>query len=91
MAPELTLKRGMSKDFGLWRWFTEVMKTDQRSLRGQATIVMLDGNQQEQIKFKLTDCLPIKLRAPALNSADGGIAIEEMALVYSAIDVEFPS
>jgi len=88
---QLTLKRGMSKDFGLWRWFNEVMKTDKRGLRGQATIVMLDANKQEQIKFKLKDCLPIKLRAPALSAAEGGIAIEEMQLVYAAMDVEFPS
>ncbi len=88
---QLTLKRGMSKDFGLWRWFTEVMKTERRGLRGQATIIMLDANQQEQIKFKLKDCLPIKLRVPALNAKEGGIAIEEMQLMYAAMDVEFPS
>ena len=88
---QLTLKRGMSKDFGLWRWFTEVMKTEQRGLRGQATVSMLDANQQEQIKFKLKDCLPIKLRVPSLNAKEGGIAIEEMQLVYAAMDVEFPS
>jgi phage tail-like protein len=88
---ELTLKRGMSKDFGLWRWFTELMKTDRRGLRGQATIVMLDGQKQEQIKFKLKDCLPIKLRAPALNAGEGGLAIEEMQLVYAAMEVEFPA
>lgn len=88
---ELTLKRGMSQDFGLWRWFTELMKTDRRGLRGQATIVMLDGNKQEQLTFKLKDCLPIKLRAPALNAAEGGLAIEEMQLVYAALEVEFPT
>jgi hypothetical protein len=50
---------------------------------------MLDANRQQQIKFKLKDCLPIKLRAPALNAKEGGIAIEEMQLVYAAIDFEF--
>jgi phage tail-like protein len=79
----------MSKDFGLWRWFNEILKTDQRGLRGQVTVVMLDANRQQQIKFKLKDCLPIKLRAPALNAKEGGIAIEEMQLVYAAIDFEF--
>ncbi|MBM0740393.1 phage tail protein [Phormidium sp. CLA17] len=88
---QLTLKRGMSKDFGLWRWFTEVMKTKQRGLRGQATIVMLDGAQQKQITFKLKDCLPIKLRVPALNAKEGGIAIEELQLVYAAMEVDFDS
>lgn len=88
---QLTLKRGMSQDFGLWRWFTEVMKSDRRGLRGQATVVMLDANRQAQLTFKLKDCLPIKLRAPALNAAEGGVAIEEMQLVYAALDVEFPT
>lgn len=88
---QLTLKRGMSKDFGLWRWFTEVMKTDQRGLRGQGLVVMLDGAQQKQITFKLKDCLPIKLRVPTLNAKESGIAIEEMQLVYAAMEVDFDS
>lgn len=88
---QLTLKRGMSLDFGLWRWFNKMMQPDQRSLRGQATVVMLDANRQEQLTFKLKDCLPVKLRAPALNAEEGGIAIEEMQLVYAAMDVEFPA
>jgi len=83
---QLTLKRGMSKDFGLWRWFTEVIKTEKRGLRGQATIVMLDGARNPQMSFKLKDCLPIKLRVPNLSAKEGGIAIEEMQLVYAAME-----
>ncbi len=88
---QLTLKRGMSKDFGLWRWFTEVMKTDQRGLRGQGMVVMLDGAKQKQITFNLKDCLPIKLRVPALNAKEGGIAIEELQLVYASMEVVLDS
>lgn len=88
---QLTLKRGMSKDFGLWRWFTETMKTSQRGLRGQATITLLDGARNPQMLFQLKDCLPIKLRAPALNASEGSLAIEEMQLVYAGMTVEFPS
>lgn len=87
---QLTLKRGMSSDFGLWRWFNEVLKTDQRGLRGQATIVMLGVDREPQLTFKLKDCLPVKLRAPAFNAKDGALAIEEMQLVYAALDVDFP-
>ena len=88
---QLTLKRGMSKDFGLWRWFSEVMKTNQREIRGQGIVVMIDGAQQKQMTFKLKDCLPTKLRAPALNAQSGGVAIEEMQLVYAALEVDFDS
>jgi phage tail-like protein len=87
---QLTLKRGMSADFGLWRWFAEVMKSDQRGLRGQASVVMLAGDGSPQVTFMLSDCLPIKLRAPALNAKDGLLAIEELQLVYAALDVRFP-
>ena len=88
---QLTLKRGMSKDFGLWRWFTETMKTSQRGLRGQVTISMLDGAGNPQMIFQLKNCLPIKLRAPTLNATEGSVAIEEMQLVYAGMTMEFPS
>ena len=87
---QLTLKRGMSANFGLWRWFVEVMKTDRRSLRGQASVVMLAADGTPQITFTLSDCLPVKLRAPALNAREGLLAIEEMQIAYSALDVQFP-
>jgi phage tail-like protein len=87
---QLTLKRGMSADFGLWRWFNEVLKTDRRGLRGQATLVMLAADSTPQVIFRIKDCLPIKLRAPALNAREGLLAVEELQLVYAAFDVEFP-
>ena len=87
---QLTLKRGMSSDLGLWRWFNELLKTQKRNLRGQAKITMLGVDRQPQVTFKLKDCLPVKLRAPALNGKEGAIAIEEMQLVYAALNMEFP-
>jgi phage tail-like protein len=88
---QLTLRRGMSADAGLWRWFGAVQRTAGRGLRGQGTIVLLaaDG-QTEQLRFKLYDCLPVKLKAPALNAREGLIAIEELQLVYAGFDVAFP-
>lgn len=89
---QLSLKRGMSSDFGLWRWFNEVMKSDGRGLRGQATVVMLAADHvTTQVTFKLRDCLPIKLKAPALNAKEGAIAIEEVQIAYAAFDVEVPT
>ena len=87
---QLTLKRGMSKDFGLWQWFNEVLKTEGRKLRGQARVVMLDANKSKVVQFNLIDCLPTKLRVPTLNAKEGGLAIEEMQLVYAAMDMGLP-
>jgi phage tail-like protein len=90
---QLTLRRGMSKNDHLWRWFAEVMKTENRGLRGQASISMLgaDGDPDNaQVTFNLKDCLPVRMRAPTLNASEGLLAIEEMQLVYAALSVEFP-
>jgi phage tail-like protein len=86
---QLALKRGMSADMGLWRWFAAVIKTDGRGLRGQGSVIMLAADHTPQVTFKLYDILPVKLKAPALSAKDGLIAIEEMQLVYAAFDIEF--
>jgi len=79
---QLTLKRGMTSNFDLWSWFDAVTAPGGGGLRGSANIVMLGSDGTEQLQFQLTGCLPVKLRAPALNAKDGIVAIEEMSLVY---------
>jgi phage tail-like protein len=64
-------------------------KTPIGALRATADIVMLaaDG-ATEQAHFKLTGCMPVKIKAPSLNAKEGLIAIEEMSLVYESMAVE---
>lgn len=81
---QLTLKRGMSSNHDLWTWFAEV-QTD-RSLRVTGEILVLSSDRtREDARFVLTGCLPIKLKAPALNAKDGAIAIEEMQIAYETL------
>ena len=81
----LTLKRGMTDEFGLWEWFGRVQSD--RSLRGSGEVIMLaaDG-ETEKVRFVLTGCLPTKLKAPSLNAASGIVAIEEMQLAYETLE-----
>jgi phage tail-like protein len=85
---QLTLKRGMTSTFDLWNWFGAVAAPGGGGLRGSATIVMLGSDGTEQAQFQLTGCLPIKLKAPALNAKDGIVAIEEMSLLYELMTWE---
>jgi phage tail-like protein len=82
----LTLKRGMTGDFGLWRWFQQVQQD--RSLRANGEIQMLSSDRNDvDVRFTLTNCLPIKLRAPGLRAKDGEVAIEEMQIAYETLDL----
>lgn len=81
---QLTLKRGMTESFDLWDWFADSMR-DPR-LRASADVVMFaaDGTT-ERARFRLARCVPVKIKAPALNAKDGQVAIEELQVAYESL------
>ena len=80
----LTLKRGLTDNFDLWTWFADSIADP--FLRANAEIVLLaEDGATERARFQLSRCLPAKLKAPALNAKDGGIAIEEFQLAYQKL------
>jgi phage tail-like protein len=83
---QLTLKRGMTTNFDLWRWFRQVQQ--ERNVRASGEIQMLASDRTGvDVRFTLTGCLPIKLKAPALSAKDGEVAIEEMQIAYEMLDL----
>ena len=88
---QLSLKRGMTDTMDLWDWFEQVLAQDQHGVRASCVIMMLAPDPNvEQVRFVLTRCLPIKLKAPALNAKDGQLAIEEMQIAYERLKIERP-
>lgn len=83
---QLSLKRGMTTNFGLWEWFETVQQSDGLGVRASGEIAMLaaDG-QTEQVRFQLSGCLPVKLKVPNLVAKDGQIAVEEMQIAYECL------
>jgi phage tail-like protein len=93
----LTLKRGMTTNYDLWKWASDALTTP--GLRYDASVVMTSplgdsalsiigrqaGGGNTRAHFLLSNCLPQKLKAPALNAKDGMIAIEELQVVYESL------
>ena len=87
---QLTLKRGMTATFDLWDWFNATLKDGRlRAKRAEVVLLAPDGTT-ERARFMLKRCMPIKLKAPALNGKDGTIAIEELQLAYESLTLEKP-
>ena len=87
----LTLKRGMTTSLDLWHWFSLASRGATRGLKASGVIIMRDGvrdQQVDRVRYKLSDCLPVKIKAPALNAKDGAVAIEEMQIAYGSFSVE---
>lgn len=84
---QLSLKRGMTENFDLWKWFERVQ--EEQSLRASGEVLMLASDRgDEDVRFNLSGCLPIKLKAPALKAADSIIAIEELLIAYATMELE---
>lgn len=87
---QLTLRRGMSNDSrGLWRWMSDSLSKP--GLRAEVEVAVVSSDHTtENVRFLLSRCLPVKLKAPALNAKDGAIAVEELQIAYERFDVLFP-
>ena len=84
---QLTLKRGMTPNFDLWEWVSATLQNP--SLRANAEVVILaPDTKTERARFMLSRCLPVKLKAPALNAKDGMVAIEELQLAYESLTLK---
>jgi phage tail-like protein len=85
----LTLKRGMTNNFDLWRWFERSARDP--ALRANAEIVLLAANgRSERARFQVERCVPIKIKAPALSGKDGQIAVEELHIAYEKFRLVMP-
>jgi len=86
---QLTLKRGMTTNLQLWRWFTEGTRPGS-VLTANGRITMRSADGTPVLEFALNGCLPVRMRAPALNARDGLLAVEELALVYETLAISVP-
>lgn len=86
---QLSLKRGMTDTLHLWRWFDNVVALGGGKLRASGVVTMYAADGVTvNLRFRLVNCLPIKLRAPSLNAKDGQIAVEEMQVAYERLSIE---
>jgi phage tail-like protein len=86
---QITLKRGMTADFGLWSWLRDTVNDPRLRADGDIVVLAADGTT-ERVRFQLGRCIPVKIRAPTLNAKDGQIAVEELQLAYETLHVVPP-
>ncbi len=83
---QLTLRRGMTANLGLWNWIAAAAQPGRNS-KAQGQVTMWDADGTPRLTFVLTDCLPVRVGGPSLNAQTGQVALEELRLVYSRLEV----
>ncbi|MGC9360459.1 MAG: phage tail protein [Anaerolineae bacterium] len=83
----ITLKRGMVSDTELLGWYLAVMAGQLEKSRRQVSIIMLDSQGEEIMRWDFSGVYPVKWTGPELDSASNKVAIEALELAYESLTV----
>jgi phage tail-like protein len=86
----VVLKRGMTKNRDLWRWFWTVGQGGY-ALRLNATVVMRDEGGDEVMAWQLLRALPVKFKAADLNARGTEVGIEELHIAHEGLKLLRPA
>jgi phage tail-like protein len=85
-VPDVTLKRGLTRDLSLWNWIKSAM--DGNVIRTGVTITLLDQGDNPVLVWRLRNAWPRKWTGPALVAHSSDVAIESLELCHEGLDVE---
>ncbi len=82
----ITLKRGITGHVGFWNWVVEAMNGKVRRTAG--SIIMLDENRQEVMRWNFTRGWACKFTGPSLNAANNEISMETLEICVEDLHLD---
>ena len=80
----IVLKRGLTQDTELWNWYKQVLDGDVHRRNG--SVILLDEQGHEQVRWNFVDSWPCKYVGPTLNAKSSEVAIETLELAHEGIE-----
>jgi phage tail-like protein len=81
----IVLKRGLTQDAQLWNWHKQVL--DGNVQRRNGSVILLDDQGNERIRWHFHDSWPCKYVGPTLNAKSNDVAIETLELAHEGIEL----
>lgn len=82
----ITLKRGITGDLVFWNWILAgIQGTIQRA---DGSIIMLDENRAEVMRYNFKNAWPTKYSGPGLNAANNEIAMETLEICHEGLEID---
>jgi phage tail-like protein len=83
---DITLKRGITGHVGFWNWVVEALNGKVRRTAG--SILLLDENRNEVMRWNFNRAWPCKYTGPTLNGGNNEIAIETLVICCERIEID---
>jgi phage tail-like protein len=84
--PNIVLKRGILGDVALWNWIQEAM--DGKVNRTEGSVVLLDENKQEVMRWNFKRGWPCKWTGPGLNAKNNEIGMETLEICHEGLQLD---
>ena len=82
----ITLKWGLTQDPELYDWHRKWVTGDPAAKRANGSIVVLDRQGQEQVRWNFFQAWPTKWTGPTFNAEGNDVAIETLELAHEGIE-----
>jgi phage tail-like protein len=82
----ITCKRGVTGDIGFWNWILSGIQG--QLLRADGSIMLLDENRQEVMRWNFRRGWACKYTGPGLNAANNEIAMETLEICHEGLEID---
>lgn len=82
----ITLKRGIIGDLAFWNWIVEAMNGLVR--RTEGSVILLNENRQEVMRWNFKRGWPCKWTGPGLNAKNNEIAMETLEICHEGLEID---
>jgi len=83
---KIVLKRGATGDVIFWNWIQEGVQGSIN--RADGSIVLLDENRSEVMRWNFRRGWPSKYTAPSFNAANNEIAMETLEICHEGLELD---
>ncbi len=81
----VTFKKGVVIEQDFFKWFKSGVDGD--VIRMDISILLLDEQRQEKVRYNLTSAWPVKFMAPDLKAAANEIAVQSLELAHEGLRI----
>ena len=82
----ITLKRGITGDIDFWNWIHKAMQG--QILRAEGSVMLLNENRQEVLRWNFCRGWPCKYTGPGLNAHNTEIAMETLEICHEGLEID---
>lgn len=82
----ITLKWGVTDDKQLYDWHKQWLTGDPEAKRKNGSIILLDRQGQEKVRWNFFNAWPAKWTGPSFNAEGTDVAIETLELAHEGIE-----